>query len=215
MKLNPILSISIAFALLLMAGCASTGYKKAGDTSTTIEKTARNIHKGNGQIDATLFALSSLVNSPDADIKSQFEKFDTAVTKLDSISNDVNTQAAAMQSQGADYFRTWDEELAKIQNENIRARSNDRKIAVAARFDKVRLSFVQTKADFVPFMSDLKDIRTALATDLTAGGIASIKSTANKAKANVTPLRESLSSLEADFRALGVAMSSNTPQSAN
>lgn len=215
MKLSPFSSSAIAAVVVLMAGCTSTGYKKAGDTSTAIEKTASNIHKGNGQIDAVLFSLSSLVNSPEADLKSQFSKFDSAVTKLDSLATDVNTQAAAMQSQGADYFRTWDGDMAKIQNEDIRARSNERKIAVAARFDAVRLSYVQTKAAFVPFMSDIKDIRTALATDLTAGGIDSIKSSANKAKSNVTPLRESLSSLEADFRALGVSMSTNTSQPGN
>ena len=133
------------------------------------------------------------------------------MNKLDSLANDVNEQASAMQSQGADYFRTWDEELAKIQNEDIRARSNDRKIAVAASFDKVRVSYVKTKAAFVPFMSDIKDIRTSLATDLTAGGLASIKSTANKANENVTPLRESLTNLEADFKALGIALSSANP----
>ena len=60
-------------------------------------------------------------------------------------------------------------------------------------------------------MSDIKDIRTSLATDLTAGGLASIKSTANKANENVTPLRESLTNLEADFKALGIALSSATP----
>jgi len=211
MKLNPLLSSLIAAVVLLMAGCASSnGYEKAGDTSTTIEKTARNIHKGNGQIDAVLFALTSLVNSPAADIKPQFGKFDSAVNKLDALANDVNEQAAAMQLQGADYFRTWDAELAKIKNEDIRERSNDRKIAVAASFDKVRLSYVQTKAAFVPFMSDLKDIRTALATDLTAGGLASVKSVANQANKNVNPLRESLSDLEADFKALGIALSATT-----
>ncbi|HTJ79619.1 MAG TPA: DUF2959 family protein [Rariglobus sp.] len=212
MKLNPLLSSSIAALVLLMAGCASTtGYEKAGDTSTTIEKTARNIHKGNGQIDAVLFALTSLVNSPEADIKPQFDKFDSAVDKLDALAKDVNTQDAEMQAQGADYFRNWDLELAKIQNEDIRERSTLRKAAVAARFNKVRVSYVHTKAAFAPFMSDLKDIRTALATDLTAGGVASIKGIANKANENVTPLRESLTDLEADFKALGVALSTTTP----
>ena len=212
MKLNHILSASLAVAVLLMAGCASTtGYDKAADTSTSLEKTAQNIHKGNGQIDAVLFSLTSLVNSPEANIKPQYEKFNSAVSKLESLSNDVNEQAAAMQTQGADYFRNWDIELAKIKNEDIRTRSSDRKNAVAASFDKVRVSYVKTKAAFVPFMSDLKDIRTALATDLTAGGIASIKSVANKANNNVNPLRESLTDLEADFKSLGIALSSETP----
>jgi len=211
MKLNLLLSASIAAVVLLMAGCASTGYEKAGDTSTAVEKAARGIHKGNGQIDSVLFALSSLVNSPEADLKSQFGKFNTSVSKLEKLSNDVNEQAVAMQTQGADYFRTWDEELAKIQNEDIRSRSTDRKNAVAARFEKVRISYAQTKADFVPFMSDLKDIRIALATDLTAGGIASIKKIANKADDNAAPLRKSLTTLEDDFKALGISLSSTTP----
>ncbi len=210
MKTKSYLSASIAVLVLAMSGCASTGYEKAGHTTASIEKTAREIHKGNGQIDAVLFALSSMVNNPEADIKPQFAKFDTALGKLESLSEDVNKQNAAMQAQGADYFRNWDAELAKIQNEDIRSRSAERKSAVAARFDKVRVSYAKTKATFQPFLSDLKDIRTSLATDLTVAGVASIKSTANKAQSNVTPLRESMSELEADFKALGVSLSASS-----
>jgi outer membrane murein-binding lipoprotein Lpp len=210
MKTKFYLSASIAAFALVLGGCASTGYEKANDTSAAVEEAAREIHRGNGQIDAVLFALSSLVNNPEADIKPQFDKFDSALSKLESLSNDVSEQTASMQAQGADYFRNWDMELAKIQNEDIRSRSAERKRFVAARFDKVRLSYVKTKASFEPFMSDLKDIRTSLATDLTVAGVASIKSTANKAQSSVTPLRESMSDLEADFKALGVSLSTST-----
>jgi hypothetical protein len=210
MKTKPYLSASIAVLVLALSGCASTGYEKAGHTTASIEKTASEIHKGNGQIDAVLFALASKVNNPEADIKPQFAKFDAALGKLESLSDDVSKQNAAMQAQGADYFRNWDAELAKIQNEDIRSRSAMRKDAVAARFDRVRVSYVKTKAAFQPFLSDLKDIRTSLATDLTVAGVASIKSTANKAQNNVTPLRESMSELEADFKALGVSLSASS-----
>ena len=210
MKIKSYLSASIAVLVLALSGCASTGYEKAGHTTASIEKTAREIHKGDGQIDAVLFALSSMVNNPEADIKPQFAKFDAALGKLESLSDDVSKQNAAMQAQGADYFRNWDAELAKIQNEDIRSRSAMRKNAVAARFDRVRVSYVKTKAAFQPFLSDLKDIRTSLATDLTVAGVASIKSTANKAQNNVTPLRESMSELEADFKALGVSLSASS-----
>jgi hypothetical protein len=138
------------------------------------------------------------------------EAIDAALGKLESLSDDVSKQNAAMQAQGADYFRNWDAELAKIQNEDIRSRSAMRKNAVAARFDRVRVSYVKTKAAFQPFLSDLKDIRTSLATDLTVAGVASNKSTANKAQNNVTPLRESMSELEADFKALGVSLSASS-----
>lgn len=210
MKTKSCISAFIVALSLLAGGCASTGYEKANNTSVTVEKAAREIRRGNGQIDAVLFALSSLVNNPEADIKPQFAKFDSALGKLESLAADVNEQTTAMQALGADYFRTWDAELAKIQNEDIRSRSSDRKIVVAARFEKVRVSYLNTKAAFQPFMSDLKDIRTSLATDLTVAGVASIKSTANKAQNNVTPLRESMSALEADFKELGVSLSAST-----
>lgn len=212
MKLKLLASASLAAFALLAAGCASNAYNhKAADTSSSLEKAARDVRLGNGQIDAVLFALSSLVNSPEADLKPQFNKFTASVEKLQDLAADISKQATAMQVQGADYFRTWDEELAKIQNEDIRSRSTDRKNAVAARFERVRVTYVQTKSAFVPFLSDLKDIRTALATDLTTGGIASVKTTANQAGDNVPPLRESLANLEAEFKALGVSLSANTP----
>ena len=123
----------------------------------------------------------------------------------------TDEREAAMRLQGAAYFQKWDEELAKIQNDDIQTRSLDRKNEVAARFAKVRVSYAQTTANFAPFMSDLKDIRTALATDLTAGGLASVKGLASKANDKVLPLRESLISLSTDFKNLGVSLSTATP----
>jgi hypothetical protein len=202
--------LSAALLALVAAGCSSPSYQKAENASSSLEDAAKVIHKGNGQIDAVLFAMSSLVNSPAADLKPQFEKFDSAVNTLESLSKEVNKESVAMQTQGADYFRNWDLELAKIQNEDIRARSTERKNTVAARFEKLRAGYVQTRTDFAPLMSDLKDIRTALATDLTTGGLASIKGSANEAQDNVAPLRVSLSRLEEDFKALGVSLSSTS-----
>ncbi len=212
MILKFLTSVSLASLVLLSGGCASNSYNtKAADTSSSLEKTAQDVRLGNGQIDAVLFALSGLVNSPAADLKPQFNKFTSAVEKLEDLAADISKQATSMQASGADYFRTWDEELAKINNEDIRSRSTDRKNAVAARFERVRVTYVQTKSAFIPFLSDLKDIRTALATDLTAGGLASVKTVANHAGDNVPPLRESLSNLESEFKSLGVSLSANTP----
>ncbi|HEY9249167.1 MAG TPA: DUF2959 family protein [Rariglobus sp.] len=212
MKPNIPISALLASLALLAGGCTSNGYNhKAADTSSSLQKAAHDVRQGNGQIDAVLFALSSLVNSPEPDLKPQFNKFVTAVEKLETLSTDISKQTAAMQERGADYFRTWDEELAKIQNEDIRSRSTDRKNTVSARFERVRITYVQTRSAFVPFLSDLKDIRTALSTDLTTGGLASIKSIANQARDNAPPLREALGKLEADFKALGVSLSASTP----
>ena len=210
--MKPFLPLAVlAGVLLLHAGCASTGYEKAGKTSTSLQEAARDIDHALLPIDNAVAMLSDLVNNPHPDVTPQFKKYSAAVTKLESMADDVRDHATAMRAQGTAYFKVWDEELAKIQNEDVHSRSLERKNAVAARFEKVRASYAQTSTEFAPFMADLKDIRRALATDLTSGGIASVKDLASKANSKVPPLRASLIGLSTDFRSLGVSLSTTTP----
>jgi len=211
MKSNKLPFVALAALTVFIAGCASSSsYENAGKTSTSLQETAFNIDKGQAQIDTTLLALSDLVNAPNQNIKPQFKKFESAVEKLDSLSKDVSKQALAMQAEGAAYFHQWDTDLAKIQNEHIRSRSTERKNVVAARFDRVRASYVQAKDAFVPFMSRLSDVRTALSADLTGEGLTSVKSVADQAKVDAVPLREALHELSSDFRVLGISLSSSS-----
>ena len=203
--------LTLATCGVLIAGCLSSGYKKAGTASTSLRDTAQGIDNALAPLDAVVVALSDLVTNPGPDITLQFRKFSAAVSNLESLANEVSSRELAMREQGAAYFQKWDEELPKIQNNDIQTRSLDRKNAVAARFEKVRISYAQTTANFAPFMSDLKDIRTALATDLTAGGIASVKGLAGQASDRVPPLRESLIRLSTEFKNLGVSLSTATP----
>ncbi len=210
--MKPLIPLAtIAASLLLVAGCASSGYQKAGKTSTSLREAAQGIDHALVPLDNVVVTLADLVNNPNPDITPQFKKYSAAVSKLESLSDDVSDHATAMRAQGTAYFKNWDLELAKIQNEDIHSRSLDRKNTVAAQFECVRVSYAKTSTEFAPFMSDLKDIRTALATDLTSGGIASVKSLSLKANEKVQPLRESLIGLSTDFKSLGVAMSSATP----
>jgi len=197
---------------ILLGGCASSnGYDKASATSVGLAEAANSISRGRTQVDTTLTALNDLVNSPKANLTPQFQNYRIAVAKLDSISKEVSKNTEAMQKDGSAYFQTWDMELAKIHNEEIRSRSTERKAAVSAHFRKVEASYVRAKTDFAPFMSDLKDIQTALATDLTLPGINSIRSVARKASADASLVRTSLDTLAADFTVMGVELSPSTP----
>jgi len=207
------LTSAIVFsAALLAGGCASTGYDKAGDTSDSLQKASRAIAKSDVQIDKTLLSLSDLVNNPNANLESQFKRFSSEVSKLESLENEVIKNSETMQKEGAAYFQKWDLEVAKIHNEKIRSRSTERKNTVAHHFDNVRVSYVQAQSDFKPFMSDLKDIRTALSADLTVGGINAVRTVAGKAHEEAFPLKTTLHSLSGDFKALGISLSSASGQ---
>ncbi len=56
-------------------------------------------------------------------------------------------------------------------------------------------------------MSDLKDIRTALNSDLTPGGIAAIKPIADRVAKETVVVKVAAGSVESEFQTLGLNMS--------
>ena len=204
--------VAVALAAGLFAGCSSTtGYEKGAQAGTAMTTSANNITRTSEQIERTLTALNELVNNPQPDLRRQFRTFTTEVNNLDSLARQVSTQAEDMKSRGATYFGRWSQELAAIQNEDIRNRSEARQQEVAARFHAIAANYEQTKADLQPFMSDLRDVQRFLATDLTPGGIATVKTFATKANEAAVPLRKSLTTLADDFRQTGVSLTPTTP----
>jgi hypothetical protein len=203
-------TLCVFVAGALISGCASKSYEKASTTSSSLERAAQSIDKGIAQIDTVLLTLTNLVTNPGANLESHYKQFVASVDALESVSKDVAAKARDMQASGAEYFQRWDEDLAKIQNEDIRSRSTERRKAVSARFDSVKTNYQQASNAFTPFMSNLKDIRTALGADLTAGGIDAIQDVVKKAYADAVPLREALQKLSTDFRELGVSLATST-----
>lgn len=209
---NLILNLfTLAAAAGLVAGCASTGNDKAASTASALTESSSMIAKGNTLIDQTLANLNDLVSNPQPDLREQFKTFNSSVDKLGSAAKDVSSKAEEMKSQGAAYFKKWDKEMAKMQNEDIRNRSEARKNEVASRFARISQQYDETKTAFLPYMSDLRDMQKFLSTDLTAGGLAAIKDVAAKATKDAVPLKESLAKLSDEFRSLGLSMSPTTP----
>jgi chromosome segregation ATPase len=209
MKTNKIILnlFLLAAAVAFATGCASTGNDKSASTVKSLAKSSKLIEKGNQQIDQTLAKLNDLISNPAADLQKQFAAFDSSVNDLGSTAKSVSNKAEQIKAQGADYFENWDKESAKMNNEDIRHRSQARKQEVAANFDRISKQYDETKAAFQPFMSDLRDIQGYLNTDLTAGGLVAIKSSAAKATSDAIPLKESIRSLDEAFKGLKVSMS--------
>jgi len=203
--------IACTAAVGLLSGCASNSYDKAAATGTALQTTAAQIYQGNAQLTLVMADLNNLVERPQADLRPQFDKFSDAVNKLQSLASDVNDKATDMQAKGADYFKDWDQQLATIKNEDVRARSSKRAKEVETKFIALNGSYQEAKTAFKPFMSDLQDIQTALGNDLTPAGIDAVKKTVAQANKEVKPLKKTVSKLGDDFKSLGVSMSPMTP----
>jgi chromosome segregation ATPase len=196
---------------MMMAGCKSSNYEQGAAAGAGLQESADKMGQGNAKIDAALAALNDLVNKP-GDLPTQFKTYSTAVSDLESTAKDVQSKVASMRGKGDAYFTAWDQQTAQIQNEDIKNRSAARKEEMMKRFSDIKTNYTQASETFKPFMQDLKDIQTALATDLTPGGVSAIKGAADKANKDAVPVKDSLNKLVGQFKDLGVAMGAAKPQ---
>jgi hypothetical protein len=208
------LAASAVAATLLMTGCVSTGYDKGNITAANIQSASDRIAALPGQIDTTLASLNGLVARPQADLRPQYKEFAANVAAVESAAKDLAASRSNMAARQKEFFAKWDEELAQIQNPDIKARSQNRKEQVNQQLMTIKTSYAQADIVFKPFLADLQDVQKYLSVDLTAGGIAAIKDPVAKAGQDAVPLKASLTKLAGDFKALGDAMSSVTPQPA-
>ncbi len=200
-----------ATALLLGAGCASSGYDKGNQTAQNIQNAANRIAALPAQINKTMASLDELVNKPQADLRPQFKQFTANLNEVESAAKDIAAARRSMGEKSKEFFAEWDKQLALINNEDIKSRSQARKQDVAAKMEAIKKSYTEAEVAFRPFMSELKDVQKYLSVDLTPGGVAAIKNTVAKADQSAAKLGEEATQLAEQFKALGLAMSSVTP----
>ena len=210
-KQTLILNVLTLATAALLAGCASSGYEKGEKVAANIQAASTEIGALPGKIDNTLNALNDLVGKPQDDLRPAFKAFSDQLAALKSSAEDLDTARDNMAANGDAFFAQWDAQLAQIQNEDIKARSQARKDEVAQKLLTIKRNYAEADIAFKPFLSDLQDVQKYLSLDLTPGGVASIKDTVAKATQAAGPLKDSLNTVASDFKALGLAMSSVKP----
>lgn len=205
--------LALAAAAALATGCASTGTRQAARASNSLHEAADGLQATLPAFDAALFALSELVSETGPDLAPQFEVYRDAVRRLESRAVAADVPAVAMQRECLDYFETWNQSRARIDNGATRMRSLDRTLMIGEQFERARSSFAQAQAEFTPWMSDLRDIRAVLAGNLSHGALDSIRDLAARVETRSVPVRASLQNLSDDFRSLGLELASSEPAS--
>jgi hypothetical protein len=208
-----VVHLSVCAVLLFgICGCASTTYKKADAASESLQKAGKQIQVESYTIDLTLVALDDLVNKPAPDLKPQFERYNAALDRLVAASSRAQKAADVAHKKSVDYFESWDKQTADIKFDAVRDQSVSRKTQVSNEFSTVNQRYRENQAVMEPLISYLQDIRTALSTDLTAGGIQSVKPLADNAQQNARKVQGALARLSDELTASGARMSSVIPQ---
>jgi hypothetical protein len=204
-------NLALTALLAVLAGCVSHSYDKGAATSSALQSSADAVAETSAKVNDALAALNNLTFKSEGDLRNQFDAFGSAIGNLDKSNDKLASQVAEMQAKASVYFDSWSNQLSAIQSEELRTRSTARKDEVTAKLADVSASYQGVKNSFKPFVSDLKDIQTYLGTDLTAGGLATVKDIVAKTKVDAVPLRDSIKKLQASFSDLSTALSPMMP----
>lgn len=205
------LNLVLAAALAGLTGCVSKSFDKGAATASALKTSADSVAQTSQSLYDVLGAMNNLTFKSQGDLRNQYDAFVDATKSLDKSMAKLDDSVVALHSKADAYFNDWTNQTAAIQNPELRQRSADRKAEVAGKLNEVTTSYDGLKSSLKPFTTDLKDIETYLGTDLTAGGLATIKDVVAKTKVDAVPLRDAIKQLQSSFSDLSTALSPVLP----
>ena len=208
-------NVGFALAILCFAGCASTPYRKGDAAAVSLQDAASDVQGQSRALEVAMGTLDDLVNKPEPDLKPQFKRFSKAVDHLTAYARRNDRSEVRVSKKSAVYFEEWNKQLASMNYEVVRARSQARKDEVTKYFDSVDKRYHEAQDAMGPLLSYFYDVRKALDSDLTQSGIESIKPVVVKARENADKVQLALGHLTTELTASSARMSSVVYQNAS
>lgn len=196
-----------AGTLTLLSGCGTTsGYKQADKTGAGIAEFRDEIVNGKKAIDATMKSLSDIAATANTDPRKAFEQYSKDVSKLESTAAAVRKRGQAMQQSGQAYFAQWEKELTQVKDPEIRALAQERKTKLQETFESIRKTTDPLKAQFDPWMSNLKDLQRYLSSDLTIAGVDAAKGLFAKTQEQGLEVQKSMDAVIAELNTVSATI---------
>ena len=206
LQLIALIAATTAVAILTTACGTTQGYKQADKTGAGIAEFRDEIVKGKNAIDATMKSLGEVAISANTDPRKAFEQFSKDVGNLESTAATIRKRSQSMQERGQAYFKQWEQELSSVNNPEIRNLAEQRKAKLQDTFESIRKYSGPLKAQFEPWMSDLKDLRTYLSNDLTITGVDAAKGLFTKTTNEGLEVQKSMDALVAELNTIAAAI---------
>jgi hypothetical protein len=200
--------LTVALAALLAAAVYANQEKLASSIKEARAETSRTSE----QLKSTLSALNGLTKQKKGDLRPAYETFCSEISKTEAAANWTKMRINWMTGDGQTYFSNWQKTVDGISNEKLRKKTQNRLDSVQESYKKVETSLQVAGDKFVPFLSDLNDIKKALGADITQGGVKALKSTVRSANWNHQFLDQSIDSALKEMDKMEKALSSEVKE---
>ncbi len=201
-----ILNLLTLAAVAGFAGCATSGYKQADKTGEGIADFRDAVVNGKKAIDDTMKSLDQVAVSATTDPRKAFEQYSKHVANLESAAIKARKSSQDIKDQGKAYFEQWQKQLAEREESRYPGSGGERKAKLQEAFDSIRQLAEPLKAQFDPWLSDLKDLQKYLANDLTIAGVDAAKPLFAKTQSEGLEVQKSMDALVAELNTIAATI---------
>jgi len=152
------------------------------------EGTVKQAVSAREEIQKTLDSYNAVFKSDVKDVRDAYKSVEKGIERTEKQREAVKLAMDEMKVEADAYFASWTESLQQIESADLRKRSQDRMAETRGHFDGVLSAVADARAQYEPFVKNLKDQWTYLGHDLNAEGIKSLKPDADKLNAQAVEL---------------------------
>jgi hypothetical protein len=172
----------LALTLGLFTLMATAGYAGQEELMKSVGDALAEGNATRAQLAMTLGSLNALLaTDPGGDLRPAYQAYIDHAEKTKKDAELTRQRVAEMNSDSTKYFGAWRTDNQKIANQKLRKVATKRLEQVKKDYQKSLESLDAASGKFVPFLTDLSDIQTALSNDLTAKGLKAAKDVFKKA----------------------------------
>ncbi len=196
-----------AVAAVIITGCGTTaGYKQADKTGEGIAEFREEVTKTKQAVDDTVKSLGQVAVTANTNPREAFTQFSKSLANLESAAAKARKRGQEMKEKGQAYFADWEKQLAQMNNPEIKNLAVQQKAKLQATFDSIKKVAEPLKAQFDPWLSDLKDLQKYLSNDLTVSGVDAAKGLFAKTQAEGFEVQKSMDALVAELNTVAATL---------
>ena len=189
------LTFAVAF-LFLLTGCKSAyygmwnklGYAKRDILVSEVEDAKKDQEKAKEQFKTTMQRFQELTGYQGGDLEAKYKKLNSDFEACKKRADAVTKQIKDVDTTANDMFKEWKKELGQYQDENLRAKSEEKLNESKARYSELIAAMRKAEGSMQPVLKAFNDQVLFLKHNLNAQAIASLQTTSQQIDANVQQL---------------------------
>ena len=198
----------LALTLGLSTLIATAGYAGQEELMKSVGDALAEGNATKSQLAMTMGSLNALLaTNPGGDLRPAYQAYVENAEKTKKDAESTRQRVAQMNSDSTKYFSEWRIDNQKIANGKLRQVAIKRLEQVKNDYQKSLESLDRASGRFVPFITDLADIQTALSNDLTAQGLKAAKGVFKKANNDHSEVQKEINAAIQHLAATQAALS--------